>query len=215
MVWRVRCGGEHESTLTPVADALHRVAVAPAGTIGSAETCELVEDCLSVDANLSFRGAPTEPSQFRLRTLLIAFVVVGAALGVFGRLLLPSLEEVETDRLRQELFRRYPTIEALNAALEQEFRTVNPPSIRGWRFQRANKTNQWNGWRRRGIAYYDRNNDGKIDMKYRYEPRTSTNEYWWEDSDFDGDFDTEVQQGCFHHNEIPLTPKVAVPRVIE
>ncbi|WP_425396718.1 hypothetical protein [Aeoliella sp.] len=126
----------------------------------------------------------------------------------------PSAEELETYRLQQELYRRFKTADALAAHLEEEFRTVNPASIQGWRFKRAGKTSQWNGWRKRGIAYYDRNDDGKIDMKCRYEPRMSTSEYWWEDNDYNGDFDTEVHQGCFNYGEYPLEPVVPVPSVI-
>ncbi len=105
-----------------------------------------------------------------------------------------------------------PTVEDQIETLHREFVSLNPESLTGWVEVPPGPKRMWRGWSRDGISYFDRDGDGIPDMKYREHPRMSTTEVWWEDTNYDGLFDTEVSQGCFHHNTRPLNKPIAVPR---
>jgi hypothetical protein len=146
--------------------------------------------------------------RFSLRTLLMVTVVVGCGAGLLAKAwieyaLEPSWAMHEAVSKQQALLK----------ALKEEFESQNPATLDGWTVQLPGPNRRWLTWSKEGIGFYDRNGDGRPDRKDRKSPRISTSEVWWEDTDYDGTFDTEVSQGCFHHSTAPLPKPIAVPSV--
>ena len=143
---------------------------------------------------------PNEPPkkrrwQISLRWFLVGTVTCGVLASVLVRFAI--------DRIWP------PTPESLH----NEFVKTNPASLDGWEIVPASEGHLGLTWLKGGISYCDRNEDGIPDAKYRYDPILSTTRVWWEDSDYDGKFDTEVSQGCFHKTETPLPRNIKVPSV--
>lgn len=142
----------------------------------------------------SQQSSPRRLWRISLRACLVGFALIGAAVGLFANAAF-------------DLF-------ATSEQLYDRFVATNPSSLAGWSVSQPGPERRWLTWSRRGIAYRDTNNDGRPDMKIREYPVRSTTRIWWEDTDFDGQFDTEVEQGCFHHQTRPLKKTIPVPTVL-
>lgn len=147
-------------------------------------------------------------SEIERRTLLVAILVLGTIGGLMSKAAFDH-----ANRPTNEFAQRLHMAEESFEKLHSEFVELNPVSLDGWDRRQASNGRQWLSWEKDGIAYFDKNDDGQPDMKYRESPRMSTTEVWWEDRDFDGTFETEVEQGCFHNVNRPLQPIVNVPVV--
>lgn len=107
------------------------------------------------------------------------------------------------------------TAEDLSRQAYREFAANNPRSLEGYsELEPKESLNSKPAWELNGIVYSDQNGDGSVDLKYRLYPHFDTTTLHWEDSDFDGDFDTLVSQGCFHKIASPLTKEIAVPQTV-
>jgi hypothetical protein len=135
------------------------------------------------------------PWSFSLRALIIATAVLGAGVGLFGKFAIQQINP--------------PT----EAELYEEFIAYNPATLVGWAVVEPDENRPWLSWHRDGLVYFDRNGDGRPDEKFRESPRLSTNDTYWQDADFDGMFDTEVERGCFHRVARLLAKQIAVPAV--
>jgi len=138
--------------------------------------------------------------QYSLRTLLIVATLAPAILG-FG--IKAIIEYVNR-----------PTSEEIQQRLYKEFAETNPSSLKGWTITIPSKDNRggiWFKWSKNGIAYFDRNEDGVPDMKYREYPIMSTTDVWWEDADYNGTFETEMVAACSGYHPRPLSRTFAVP----
>lgn len=98
----------------------------------------------------------------------------------------------------------------LEQRLQREFNNTNPSSLAGWKFAPPSPGQRTATWSKGGIVYSDYNADGLPDLKCR-ESYLSTIQVFWTDSDYDGMFDTEITQDCFHRSLRPLDELVAVP----
>jgi hypothetical protein len=131
---------------------------------------------------------------------------IGAMLLASGALirLLESLPQ-KSDRTQSEWERR-------EEMTWRAFADHNPLSLDGWSASGPSEHEKWRTWTNGAISYADRDADGIADIKICV-IRNSTDDRWWEDTDYDGRFDTEVTHGCFSHVEVPLAQSVVAPPV--
>lgn len=94
---------------------------------------------------------------------------------------------------------------------EQEFTATNPATLEGWS-TRQREYFKGLTWYQDNLAYSDQNGDGVPDLKHRL-TYLSTREVFWEDTDYDGLFDTIREDDCFDQTKRGLIPLVRVPRV--
>lgn len=103
------------------------------------------------------------------------------------------------------LVERQPTADETIQRLYEEFVATNPDSLDGWTEVQPSAAAplMWLAWTKDGMMYLDRNADGLPDRKIR-EQHMSTTVVYWEDTDYDGVFDTEVERQQDWHRSRPV-----------
>ena len=162
----------------------------------------VITDVIPLDYTLPMPEESKTPlPRFGLRALLVFTIIFGALVGLLAKSAMDYMNRPTPGELADQRERE----------LFSEFVSTNPDTLDGWLVESGQETKSTLSWGRNGIAYIDTNGDGKPDTKRREWPIVSTTEVWWEDTDFDGFFDTEREQGCFHNISRLISPPVCIP----